>query len=371
MFAISKVERFRQRYVRAVRSCLNTSFGVPDCDMAGQQRTWTGWLGLKQREISDLRELLRSDVRDVFKARAIAILLAPDLRLVPFAWSDKTSLSNYVSVGSGFSLADLLLPLRTFTLSLLEINIDTALTPNAVDEIRRTLFSYNRYILQALALLPEDDPAAVRLFERYQLNDPVAYYNMEETSGYNPFCDILQANIPEKWKNLADKQMRRIILAEQEGRAKPRKEWEDALQSYTSHIQSVLYTPLLYSIDLFVSQLDFILGVPRIYGKKLFGDSKVRAILRLLDGEPHKHLRHRFARYVMTEDRNEHVAFGVYDENTRAAATMMLNEFGDEDPELGDRLRVAIAIADERVREGRARAEAWQTREGAVLAQMR
>lgn len=367
MFAITKTERGRQKYVRAVKKVLSETFDVADSDITGQNDAWEIWLEFKQRDFSDLRELVKADVKDVFKARAIAILLVPDLKLAPFVWRDKTSLNTYVGVGRGFALANLSPQLQKFVIALLEINIDVALVPNAGENIRQTLSSYNRYILQALAMLPANDPTAARLFERYQINDPVAYWSMDEASGYSPFYDILRADIPEKWKRLADDKMRAIILEEKLGRAQPRRDYEGAVKCYARHIGMCLYDkPFLYSPVLFASQVDLI-----IRQSEPIPPHHVPTILMLLAGESHKELRHQLAQYVTFVSRDEWNAFSVHDEGTRSAAITMLNEFGNEDPQLADRLLKMLAEAVERARKSHVATAVQQARADAIMAQMR
>lgn len=370
---LSREEKQRQRYIRDVRRLLIGTFNLSDAVVIQHNEIWAEWLQAEQRERNcrELQRLVSDNLADVFKARAIAILLSPSIELAPFKWYNKSLTNDHLPVHSYVNLAELSPQLRKFTLALLEFNIDVALEPGASEDVRRTLFGYNDCIREALAILPEDDAAAARLFDRYQLNDPLPYGTPEEESGYNEFYDILQANIPEIWKKLADERMREVIRDEQAGRAKPRNDWERALPCYLHHIESCLCEKAFpYSADLFASQIEFILGLPDT-GGRLFRDHRVSAILALLSGDARKGLRHRFASRVAFAVHDGHFAFTVYEHEARDAATAMLKEFGKDDSALCNRLSNAIAEANESEIRSRTAFLERHAREEAVLARMR
>lgn len=372
MFAITKSKRARLAYIQTVRRLIADMFKLSDRDATEQNQVWDEWLALKRQECRDLKGLVESDVKDVFKARAVAILLAPRIRFAPFAWSDDTSLDDYLFLSDSVALSKLSPQLLDFTLGLLEANIDVALQPDADEKLRETLPHYGRLILDALAILDENDPRAESLFRRYSLNDPIAFYSMDEASGYNPFLTIISSAIPEKWKKLSDDWMREVIRAEQEGRVQPRNGWEKALRNYMSHIQLGLYRECFpYSTDLFASQVEFALSLPNMAGRQLFSNHDVGKILRMFDGENRKELRHRLARHVMLVDHGEHGAFTVYDEEALSTATAILEEFGDADPELAGHLAKIIAKGSERIQENRNRVCEQESQFGRVMALMR
>lgn len=348
MFAITKAGKVRKEYVRRVRGTMTDVFNLSFLDVYRQNKIWEEWLGLKKEcEPRDLCKLLNSDVNDAFKARAIAILLVPRIKLVPFVWTgDKRSLlENYLSHTT--MLSKLSPQLQTFTIALLEINISMALMPEADENLRETLSVYNGYIIQSLALLPEDDSRAERLFERYQINDPVAWYNMVEgESGYKPFRDILASNVPEKWKCLADKKMREIIHAEEKGFAQPREKWERALPKYmdTLNACSVSSTRTIYSLDLLASQVEFILDLNTTYRMQF----STYTLLAMPDGESLKELRHRMVRHAM-RIKDGGFTYGFHEGETLMNTSKVLEEFGNEEAELSNWL--CEIIAEEKVRE--------------------
>jgi hypothetical protein len=132
-----------------------------------EDRLWNAWFNLdKKREPRDLQLLLASDVRKEFKARALIVLLAPDLRVLPFRWDDTDhSLRNYLFL-RWLEVKAFPQELVSFAGELVCQNIDYALGQQDRD-IHGALFEYNKLILQFLAVLPEDDDLAQRLFSRY------------------------------------------------------------------------------------------------------------------------------------------------------------------------------------------------------------
>lgn len=367
MFAITKAGRDRKDYLRAVRNHLVLIFGLSDKELSKQNKIWEEWLSVKDREYSDLLELLKSNINDTYKARALAILLTPVLSLSPFAWTgDKHSSSRNYLGQNARPLSGLSPALLSFVFELLRLNIDIALAPNADENLRETLFVYNEYILQALSILPTDDPLAKELFERYKINDPIAYCGMEDASGYNPFLYILSAKIPEIWKFLADQKMREIIEAEEDGRIKPRAEWEVAVRSYANHINLCSYsnTPP-YSTALLASQVEFVLERQTTVGIGKIMNHRIYSQLKKQDVAKYKELRHKVARQAILVCES----YSIFSDNTRSAALEIIEEF-EEDEELVVRLNEIIAKIDTRNKEQNAEIDLTQSRINAVLKQM-
>src|SRR5207253_2239945 len=95
-------------------------------------------------------------------------------------------------------------------------------------------------------------------------------------------------------------------------------------------------------------------------------------ILRKLDGESYRELRHSFARYlVLTNSDNDHLSFSILDESERKAARMMLLDFGEEDQELTRELDRLLREANESEKSARKRKKAQREKENEVLAKMK
>jgi len=365
MFSLTRTDP----YTRKVRDLVTTTFNLSGRDIQEHAEVWKNWLDLGEQKCN-LHELIKSDVKDAFKARAITILLAPDIKLVPFVWREK-DVKNYLFIES-IKLADLSPKLQDFTVKLLELGIDSISPEDAHEDARNALFFYGKLILQALVVLKEDDPRAAWLADRYEINDPIPYENIDSSSGYEPFRSILSADVPEKWKRLADKKIRNIICAEQEDRIQPRGDWEEALGRYASHIQIGFYGEKFpYSAELFASQVSFILHLPRITGRALFPMYHAGKILKMLAGDAYKYIRHRFARYMILADHGNHGAYRVYDEETMTGALMMFDEFGGGDSELCSRLKPIITEGQREIQERQTSARATNARVNEVLSRMR
>lgn len=339
-----------------------------------EERLWNAWLDLnKKREPCDLRSLITSNVRKEFKVRALIVLLAPELKVLPFRWDDTHSLQNYLH-SRWLKVKAFPKDLVSFAGELVCQNIDYALGEKD-EKVREALFAYNKLILQFLTVLPEDDKLAQQLFSRYQINDPIAYMGMDDASGYNPLGNILCAeDVPNKWKVLADKQMRDRIVAEAEGREQPRMDWEVALRCYTNHIQMSNYDGREgYSRELFASQIRFITEIPGIdaYKRELFSSWQIIYIMEAIRGDDLRETRHKLARLVVLRKTKEHSKFTVWNPESRCAADLILDEFGAEDQELMTVLNAMIAEADRREAEN-AEAQRKQKEETYdVLSQMK
>lgn len=153
---------------------------------------------------------------------------------------------------------------------------------------------------------------------------------MDEVSGYNPFNNLLHAKIDEKWKKLADDRMRAIITDEVNGKRTPRFDWEEALSQYASIIQFQLYGKIHYSLELFASQIQFIVNNAQ-HKTGLIACYHVIQLFKLLSDDKYKKLRRAIARYALLEEvESDYSRFRIYSEETRQAADQILEEFGDD-----------------------------------------
>ena len=365
-------------YKASIRDLFLRIFNLLPTDLFEQDKTWSEWLNLKDgrvQEPRDLCALVKSDLALAFRARAIVILLLPDLKFSPFEWKDDSRIEdwNYLFLGDRIEVVTLPDQLQHFIGELVCLNVDAVLTTEFNEKLLSTIFDYNNYIIQLLAILPESDPMADELFKRFPMNDPIGFSGMEDASGYNPFKRLLRSGIPEKWKLLADRQMQEIVRSEQEGHTIPRYEWEVALSCYMSIIQLGLYGDNFpYRKELFATQIAFVLTLPNVTKHSLIDSYKLYDVLRMLAGDENKQLRHSVARYAVLDTRKvEYGSFMVYSDDTRQAAQAILDEFGSEDEELRSRLESLVAHADERAREEASQTVAKEEQVDAVLSKMR
>lgn len=194
--------------------------------------------------------------------------------------------------------------------------------------LRKVLLdAYNKYILQLLAILPAEDNQAETLFQYFSINDPTPWEVLDEheTSGYNPLL-VLWKNleINEKWKRLAEIEMRKIIKRELCEESIPREQWENALRCYARHLQSHLpriSSFLSYSKELLADQLDFLTSL-EVDNLRLIRPESIALIYNILSEEKYQSLRWKLARFVVLRDNN----FRIYSEQTEEAAQMILHD---------------------------------------------
>ncbi len=342
-----------------------------------RHQVWKAWLNLGNQEWRDLVKLIRSEVAEEFKKRAIAILLVPEMGSLPFEWQDRDiRVRNYLFLKGHedlFKVSELPPTLRDFTSELVwRCALEVMRKWHADKEIYVSLNYYNSYIIDFLKILPEDDPTAEKLFAVYQLNDPVVFWNMDDASGYNPLYPILNEDIPEKWKRMAITKMHEIIASEVIGQSWCRTDHEEALPCYLDKVLRCLYgkdRKIHYSVGLFASQLEFVLGLPGIRDRGLFQSHQVGQILQIISGDQYQDLRHRLARYIVLENTKDSEKFTVWDRDTKHAAEAMLEEF-NLDIELASALQKLLSEAEERFCKEDEEKSRQNTRENDVLSQM-
>lgn len=317
-------KRRKDNYIKTINDLLVDMFGCRLDD----DRLWREWLNVK---VKDVDMFMRSGVRDSFKARLIAISLTPTFKWIPFH-CEKNSF-DFHSVWNAVTLSSISPELQKFTAELIKINVDEIKSGRPDPDLYLSFYYYNKIILQFLALLPEDDPLAKEMFDCYEINDPIPSSN----SGYNPFINLLsEPLIPRKWKESADKKMKEIVKSEEEDFQEPRCEWEGALKNYIRHIQNVSYNGRVpYHSDLFAGQIDFLLNLSE--SRIRFDDIHIYGILTIIRFPEYKELRHRFARHVVLGG-----DFSGHGGTVHYAARIMLNDFGEIDEELENRLEDLI-----------------------------
>lgn len=349
----------------------------------GEDKVWKQWVDYMNRDTRSLVNLLFSDVRDGFKRRALFLLLVPSADFNPIYWKKE--------VGKFYHGSDFLKGLSSDFLSYatdLVVEFCTILKPQHCDRPKNiaeggggiTVFMqipdkyhdaldfYNRCILRLLALLPLEQ--GERIFPLFSLRDISTFRNLENVSGYKPFEQILYVDIDEKWKRAADAEMRRIIQNELAGRAQPREKWEDALHCYANIIQTQLYGKVNYSRELFADQIQFLVD-DRHSGNHLIEYWNVFRIFDILSDGEYRELRHRIARFVVLNYSDQHSCFRIYDSETALVADQMMEEFGESDPELANRLKVLIKEGEERKAENVACTTRERKKEEDILSQMK
>ncbi len=315
-----------------------------------EDKAWKQWVDFKDRETQELIELLSSDVRDGFKKRGLFLLIVPSSDFNMLYWkqdigkfSNSTDFLEVLTTDQLDYVVDLIVEfcsvLRPAHIGKTKYSVTggcgmTVYTP-VTEKYHGALYFYNSCILRFLTILPEKK--ARKVFSLLSLTDISTYWNMDEASGYNPFSNLLHMEIDEKWKKNADARMRAIITNEVTGKTTPREEWEDALAQYADIIQRQLYGEIKYSLELFASQIQFIMD-NRQHKTNLISNWHVIKLFNLFSGDEYKKFRHAIARYALLEDTGEFSRFTIYNGKTKQATDHILKEFGD-DHELVDKIK--------------------------------
>ena len=344
-------------------------------------KIWKQWVDYKRRGLGDLVGLLNSDVRDSFKRRAVFLLLVPAAELNPIYWTEE--------VGKFYQKIDFLKNLNPDLLNYasdLVVEFCTMLRPmhcdrpehyshggggvifyvSVPDRYHDALSFYNDCIPLLLALLPEEQ--CERIFPLFSLRDISTYNNMDDSSGYNPFRNLLCSKIDERWKKQADAVMRQIIKDELAGRTKPRESWEDALQEYAKAINGMSYSgSLYYSIDLYADQIQFLVSKEH-YGHELIDDWRVDRIFQILSADTYKEIRYQVAKFVTFGNKKK---FEVWSSDTLKCAKMMLSEFGQHDKDLAQRIQSAIDEGKKQFAKNQNEEEKTRKAEDDIISQMR
>jgi hypothetical protein len=356
--------------------------------LAEDDAAWKQWVDYKSREKWDLLNLLRSDVRESMKNRALFLLFVPWAELSPIYWPKEEYRMidciepDFLKEQSPQSLKFVCRMLETFVLALAPLHSPQpgnlvaqgdgiAMFMSVPDEYHNALFFYNQCIMVLLPLVPEEQ--GEKIFPLFSLNDISAYWDMEGSSGYNPFQHLLcyAPDIDERWKWEADARMRKIILDELSGRTRAREDYERALGCYGHIIQLQLWDregKLYYPVELLASQLEFIVD-HQPADKDYIEDYHVAKMLDLLSDEKYEQLRHKLARAVVFEE--EGIFSKPYQDNAmyELGANMMISQFGETDPELRSKLEWFIEEGKKEA-ETKKEEKCEKTGEEKILAQM-
>lgn len=306
-------------------------------------QVWKEWVDFTKRDTNSLYEIVSGEFRTSIKARALFILFAPNYECIPFYWSVEESKKFIPNSDYYFRLVNTdLLPM--FVEMILVFQQLTDATSD--DGATWAKSAYNSVIFYLLKNSEEQYKEIV--FEHYDLRDAFVFANMDEASGYRPFEQLLCSNeVPEYYKRKADERMRKIVTAEIDGSMVSRVDHEEALSQYQKIVVFCTFGNLKYSRDLFVSQIEFMLSYSGTGKLKKFLAHEVPSILSLLRGDENQELRYKFVCFVILTDPNNFDQYRVYNNDTENAAVAMLNEFGEKNRELAEKLRDMLSNWDD------------------------
>lgn len=346
-----------------------------------EDKIWGQWVDYAHRGTEDLVKLLSSNVRDSFKRRAIFLLLVPSADLNPVYWKDE--------VGKFYQNLDFL---KTLTPNLLDyateliVEFYELLRPShrdkpkniagggggivvfmqIPDKYHTALCFYNNCILRLLALLPME--RGEKIFSLFSLRDISTFSDMEDSSGYNPFQNLLYSEVDETWKRRSDATMRQIIQNELTGKTQPREKWENALICYAEVIKlQTCGDGLDYSVGLFADQIQFLVSEEH-FGSELLSSWEVPRIYKILSADIYKEIRYRVVKFLIFGNNRE---FSVLSDDTLIFAERILEEFGEDDQNLALKIQTSIDAGKEILAERQKEQSVIKQSEDDILNQMK
>lgn len=335
-----------------------------------EDATWKDWVDFHGGVIKhDLTSLLNSNIKLGFRARALALLLVPDLSLSPVYMKVRDRLTNFAHLGGESIQKDMPLPLVQLASDILCESLDhlTAKGASTEDE-RRSIRSYQSHLLQVLGILPFEEGEAA--FTRYAMNDANAFSGIDEESGYNPFASLLRSNsVDERWKRRADSQMREIVLEELAGKKRPRADHEDALSCYSNHVMMQLFSRngTYYSKAFFADQIHFLYTLSD-NRRGVVGSLGFSLLYERFTEPEHAETRHEIAQLVVLRGSEP---LSIYDPETYGVIEKALKEFGAQDQALGAELQRLIDESRVRVAERVASESALRSRKSSLQERMK
>lgn len=334
-----------------------------------EDQVWEQYMG-KRRDWRELVILAGDEqVQPEFRHRAIEVLLAPDIRRLPFPVSVHTGPHNYT--GLSYHWAESITEEQAvFIAERIPEYIQQAGQTIQRDEhdygAVEALFNYNGMIPRLLAKLPPEQ--AERLFESFSINDPLAW-DTDTASGYNPLQSLYHdRNVDESWKRRAASQMHAVIEREQTGETQPRAEHEGAARNYSQALGMMLCgrDGLPVSREFYQEEIAFMLGVET--GRTIVDSWHTGQVLDLLDDAE---LRYSFARrQVLTGEPNSFDRFRVYDDAHAETARRIIGEF-PEDTELRTYLEQQLQEWQVRAEQNRLQKEQAERIEQDIMSRMK
>lgn len=337
----------RLTYQAKVRTVFVETFGLTEPVFIEQEQTWKEWCDLQRNPNGrNLLECLKSDFNDVFKARALCILLAPDDGYAPFYWPESTkSISTlWGEIQSG-----------EFSEKLLSFATDLALRSLEVvrNKNQDLSQSYACFLIHLLEYLRQEDLvwSVLRALPVCDFVRPVLDpWDLDGSpSVLKLFWLLMSAKIPEAWKRTQDEKVRKLIREEMSDPKNLKLAGNDAYPSYMEGVKLDLYgkSPS-YSTELFASQVDFILGF-ETPGHRRFGAHTLVKFFERLSGHEYLSVRRRLVRDTIMMDRGQLGQFVVTNQEDFRLVKQALEEADPTDLELCSRLKQMILEAQPKI----------------------
>jgi hypothetical protein len=342
---------------------LKTFAKYPNLIRSDDDVTWAQWLGCHTVDVHSLAGIVKHDrMKDCFKARALALLLAPRARWTPVAIPkterDDASYFNPIDLPVALSI-DLIRFVADMLCEVIDL-VNAGTTD--VHWTKGLRYACQTGIPILLSRLPYEEGEA--LFTRYEWLDPVPHMS-DEVSGYNPYIFFMTCfhDLDERWKRRADAIMRTNVLAEVRGERKPRRDWEEALWWYMDLLSNQAANTLRYSSALLMDQLEFLLLLPEDSSQDMFGRTRLAWALSQIPEEAFEDLGYRLARRVILLEKGP---FRIFDVDGLRMAERLRAAFGEKDAQLASVLETAIHLAEPDIEQS-TRSQQWRQTVDAMM----
>jgi len=292
-------------------------------------KAWKDWVDFKNPGFQELVKFVKDPQnKDEYKARALYILLAPDLTSVPFYWknSDRTN-ESFLRTTYGTDMFETISNNILLYAEDLVKEFYTEVNKKPAKQSREERVVYNDLVIKLLTRLTEEE--GTELFRLFEIKYP-RYEDSESESNYDPYLSLMtQKKIPEIWKRKADGMFRSDIEA---GISRAdASDHHSSLKTYAYNLQTHILGSRPYSNALLTDQIEFLIQTAKRRKnptEQLIMDWQIAPMLKCLTSVAS---RRDFCDLVLSEKKD---GFQAYSQETLDAAELIASCLESNDPRI-------------------------------------
>lgn len=312
---------------------------VEQSPLADDDLDWIDWVNSINPGWDQLSVVVAGNFRDIFKKRALYVLLSPSKESIRFYWNEGGDCSFRFRDWQNQKYFSTLTPdLALYAADLVKGFLTAVVQTGYNKNTKRAFEFYKDCILKLMPLLSKEDRSI--LFGFYQL--PTTILTRDEVFGH--LRDVLRSKIELEYKISADAKVREIVREELSDESR----FMEIFGAYCSAIEASIsfdgpkVPDSEENIDFFADQLLFITDIGKEFDC-MINVFHLSQYLRFFSGERYKKLRLEISKYCFLKERDRGPA---YDKHSLEAAEVVLDEFGELEFELRDALLVVIQEAE-------------------------
>lgn len=204
-------------------------------------QVWNDYMSDKRDQQSLVSLLKDKEIHPLFQARAMESLSAPKISNLPFKVNVDTDFyqDSFLSSNTRHWVQETTTEQALFLVRKIPLYIKEVEKKKLFDFLKSDsnnndkLINYNDLIPILLRKLSIEDEGTDKLFDSFKINDLVSFNNFENASGYRPLKRLMTDKlVDEHWKLKAANKIHEIISKEENGKIKPREDWERAISCY-------------------------------------------------------------------------------------------------------------------------------------------